>query len=99
MQRSRPHRLLRALFARLPAPIQRGLRAGARRLPPAMRGRISEASGKDRPPGTVRWGDLRRLSPIARDWGYGRGQPIDRVYIEDFLSSRASDIQGDVSRS
>ncbi|MGI8521306.1 MAG: class I SAM-dependent methyltransferase [Actinomycetota bacterium] len=94
MQRSRLYEVLQALVGRLRAPIQRGLVAGARRLPPAMRGRIWEATGKDRPPGTVRWGDLRRISPIARDWGYGRGQPIDRVYIEHFLSSCASDIHG-----
>lgn len=94
MPGSRPYEILRAYFRRLPTPLQISLRDGAQRLPPAIRGKLWEATGKERPPGTVRWGDLRRTSPIARDWGYGRGQPIDRVYIEGFLSSHASDIHG-----
>jgi SAM-dependent methyltransferase len=48
------------------------------------------------PVGWVRFGHLRRLKPISPDWGMERGQPIDRYYIERFLSSHASDIQGRV---
>ena len=33
----------------------------------------------------MRFGSLRRLSPIGRDFGASRGQPIDRYYIESFL--------------
>jgi SAM-dependent methyltransferase len=91
---NRPYELIRASLRRLPAPVRRGLRAGAQRLPPAIHGWLCDAAGKVRPPGTVRWSNLRRTSPIARDWGYSRGQPIDRVYIEDFIASRASDIHG-----
>ncbi len=47
-------------------------------------------------PNTVRFGDLRRTSPIARDFGYKRGGPIDRTYIESFLDSHRSDIRGRV---
>jgi glycosyltransferase involved in cell wall biosynthesis len=39
---------------------------------------------------------LRRLEPISRDFGYDRGLPIDRYYIEQFLARHAADIQGRV---
>ena len=48
------------------------------------------------PVGTVRFGSLRRLSPVSRDWGFDRGQPVDRYYIEQFLSTHAADIRGRV---
>jgi SAM-dependent methyltransferase len=41
-------------------------------------------------------GDLRRTTPIDPNWGYERGTPIDRVYVERFISSHASDIRGRV---
>jgi SAM-dependent methyltransferase len=46
------------------------------------------------PVGHVRWGQLRSLKPISRNWGYDRGLPIDRYYIEQFLSEQSKDIQG-----
>ncbi len=46
--------------------------------------------------GAVDWGDLRRTSPVSRDWGYGRGKPIDRYYIERFLEANARDVRGTV---
>ena len=45
------------------------------------------------PAGTVNFGDLRRLRPISRIFGIDRGLPIDRYYIEQFLSSHAADIR------
>jgi peptidoglycan/xylan/chitin deacetylase (PgdA/CDA1 family) len=42
------------------------------------------------------WGDLRRTVPISRDWGYDRGVPVDRYYIDDFIALRSSDIRGSV---
>jgi SAM-dependent methyltransferase len=42
----------------------------------------------------VRWGSLRRTTPFSRSWGYERGTPIDRVYIEDFLTTHAGDVRG-----
>jgi SAM-dependent methyltransferase len=48
------------------------------------------------PVGSVRFGSLRRLSPVSRDWGFDRGQPIDRYYIDRFLSTHAADIRGRV---
>jgi SAM-dependent methyltransferase len=48
------------------------------------------------PLGAVRFGDLKRLSPISRDWGYDRGTPVARYYIEDFLGRHADDVRGRV---
>ena len=50
-----------------------------------------------RPPvGMARLGDMRRLSPINSTWGFERGQPIDRYYIENFLLNHSNDIYGRV---
>jgi SAM-dependent methyltransferase len=46
--------------------------------------------------GRVHFGDLRRVKPISRDWGGGRGLPVDRYYIEKFLGARQVDIRGRV---
>jgi SAM-dependent methyltransferase len=46
--------------------------------------------------GHVQFGDLDRLTPISRDWGFDRGRPIDRLYIERFIAAHAGDIRGDV---
>jgi SAM-dependent methyltransferase len=46
--------------------------------------------------GWVRFGSLRRVAPISRAFGFDRGLPVDRYYIERFLSAHAADIQGDV---
>ena len=46
--------------------------------------------------GGVRFGSLRRLTPLSRQFGFDRGQPIDRYYIERFLADHTDDIQGHV---
>jgi SAM-dependent methyltransferase len=43
-----------------------------------------------------RLGDLRRTTPIDPNWGFERGTPIDRVYVEEFVGSHAADIRGRV---
>lgn len=48
------------------------------------------------PVGQVDWGGLRRLTPINRNWGFERGQPVDRHYIERFLAEHAADVRGRV---
>jgi glycosyltransferase involved in cell wall biosynthesis len=48
------------------------------------------------PPGSVQFGSLRRLTPISRTWGFDRGKPIDRYYIERFLERHADDVHGHV---
>jgi SAM-dependent methyltransferase len=39
-------------------------------------------------------GDLRRTEPFSRDWGFDRGRPLDRYYIDRFLAAHAADIHG-----
>jgi SAM-dependent methyltransferase len=46
--------------------------------------------------GFIRFGSLRRLTPISRNHGYDRGTPLNRVYIEQFLNRHASDVHGRV---
>jgi SAM-dependent methyltransferase len=41
-------------------------------------------------------GTLRRTAPLSSLWGYDRGSPIDRYYIERFLSDHHADIRGRV---
>jgi SAM-dependent methyltransferase len=39
---------------------------------------------------------MRRLTPISGVWGFDRGAPVDRYYIERFLDRHAADIHGHV---
>jgi SAM-dependent methyltransferase len=45
-------------------------------------------------PRRVRFGDLRRVKPLSEWFGFDRGTPLDRVYIEEFLARHSSDIRG-----
>jgi peptidoglycan/xylan/chitin deacetylase (PgdA/CDA1 family)/glycosyltransferase involved in cell wall biosynthesis len=44
----------------------------------------------------VDWGDLRRLQPLSPYWGWDRGKPVDRHYIEAFLDAHRADVRGRV---
>ena len=46
--------------------------------------------------GKVRWGGLRCTTPVSKQFGYDRGRPIDRYYIEAFLARWSDDIRGHV---
>jgi glycosyltransferase involved in cell wall biosynthesis len=46
--------------------------------------------------GRAHLGGLRRLTPIGRNFGSDRGQPIDRFYVEQFLAAHKADIRGNV---
>ena len=48
------------------------------------------------PVGGVRFGSLKRTRPISRNYGWERGTPVDRFYIERFLSAHANDVGGRV---
>ena len=48
------------------------------------------------PVGWIRFGQLRRLEPVTRNYGNSRGLEIDRYYIEKFLAKHTSDIRGHV---
>lgn len=41
-------------------------------------------------------GTLRRTTPLSDAWGYDRGTPVDRYYIEGFLRKHRADITGRV---
>ncbi|MEZ0167939.1 methyltransferase domain-containing protein [Microvirga sp. TS319] len=47
-------------------------------------------------PRRVRFGNLRRTTPISRNWGQDRGRALDRYYIEKFLDENRADIRGRV---
>ncbi|MGY2134536.1 glycosyltransferase [Hymenobacter sp. HD11105] len=46
--------------------------------------------------GQVVLGDLARTSPLSTEFGYDRGGPVDRYYIEGFLQAHAPTIRGRV---
>jgi SAM-dependent methyltransferase len=44
----------------------------------------------------IDFGALRSVTPVSREFGFDRGQPVDRYYIERFLATCADDIRGRV---
>ena len=59
--------------------------------------RIKQHRYSMRPPlGWVRFGTLRRLTPISSIFGLERGQSIDRYYIDTFLRKHSGDIRAHV---
>jgi glycosyltransferase involved in cell wall biosynthesis len=44
--------------------------------------------------GSFRFGDFASVAPACADFGYTRGLPIDRYYVEGFLADRSADIRG-----
>lgn len=46
--------------------------------------------------GAVDFGDLRRTTPVGREFGFNRGNPVDRYYIERFLEQNSADIRNRV---
>jgi glycosyltransferase involved in cell wall biosynthesis len=68
-----------------PGALDRGLR---RRI---LRWRRSVAANH-----SPRFGGLRRTDPIGTKFGYDRGKPLDRRYVERFLATYAADIRGRV---
>ncbi len=47
-------------------------------------------------PKPVRFGDLRATKPVSRDFGFHRGEPIDRYFIHKFLEKNRDAIRGRV---
>lgn len=68
----------------LPASIARGLR------------RFKPIKPLVPPVGSVQAGDFQRTTPFCNEFGYNRGGPIDRYYIERFLAAEATCIRGRV---
>jgi len=44
----------------------------------------------------MRLGQIASEVPLSTNYGWDRGQPIDRLYIDQFLTRNASDIRGHV---
>jgi glycosyltransferase involved in cell wall biosynthesis/SAM-dependent methyltransferase len=78
--------------------VERAVRRATRSLPSRWRHRLGQCRGDPLTPplGSVRLGDLDRVTPISADFGFDRGTPIDRYYIEQFLASNAAAIRGRV---
>jgi SAM-dependent methyltransferase len=67
-----------------------------RRLAGTWRRRIGWLRNGAPAPGQLELGDLRRLTPLSREFGYDRGRPVDRYYIEAFLAASSPLIRGRV---
>lgn len=83
----------------LRASLRRGRGVADRTVPRFIRSWIGLLAfrGQFRPPsGWLHLGNLRRVTPISRTFGFDRGMPVDRYYIEQFLQAHASDIRGHV---
>jgi SAM-dependent methyltransferase len=65
----------------------------ASRLPPRARTAVRRRLTRLNRP---RWGNLRRREPFSGYYGFDRGTPVDRFYIERFLAEHAQDIRGTV---
>jgi glycosyltransferase involved in cell wall biosynthesis/SAM-dependent methyltransferase len=98
-----------AALLRSPGWAARGLRSGELALPPRLLALIARVPLRGRLRNVLRWltpgtppvgrvdlGDLRRTTPISRCFGYDRGLPIDRFYIERFLERNAGAVAGRV---
>jgi len=74
------------------------MKALAVKQPPSiaevMRRRMRERAWRILRP--VRLGALGRTEPLSREWGYDRGTPIDRYYIDRFIEQHRADITGRV---
>jgi SAM-dependent methyltransferase len=44
----------------------------------------------------INLGDLNRVTPFSTDFGYDRGGPVDRYYIENFLAASSAHVKGRV---
>ena len=85
------------LFVMTGSRMTHGYRRVAGRLSAHVARRILASVHRGEPlAGGVRFGSLRRLAPISRQFGFDRGQPVDRYYIERFLADHTDDIRGHV---
>jgi glycosyltransferase involved in cell wall biosynthesis/SAM-dependent methyltransferase len=83
-----PLRSVVKVFSLAPVSV---LRTACTAMLKMLRSRAGQIRGR-----SIRLGDLRRIKPVSANFGYDRGKPIDRRYIEDFLSHQAENIRGRV---
>ncbi len=96
-ERRRLHQL-REASRRLRERVKGGVhRAVSSVLPASVHGRLWNRFPRWRQAtGGLDFGELHRVTPVSRHFGFDRGQPVDRYYIERFLAHRAGDIRGRV---
>lgn len=79
--------------------LRKAREVGDRVVPRAVRGWVGLVThgARHRPPaGWAHMGSLRRTTPISQFFGFDRGLPVDRYYIEQFLERNRDDIRGRV---
>jgi SAM-dependent methyltransferase len=87
---------LRGKLRRVPLPSAQAAEHGRKanvtlpQLPPGARPSCAL------PESGFNFGDLRRVTPFSRQFGFDRGDPVDRYYIERFLTAEAARIRGAV---
>jgi glycosyltransferase involved in cell wall biosynthesis len=68
-----------------------------RKLAGSVKRRLKEVISPRVPaPGQIDMGDFNRVTPFSTEFGYDRGGPVDRYYIENFLTKNESLIKGRV---
>ena len=67
---------------------------GPRSWTQAVRQLTGQQGGSAPRVGSFRFGDFASVAPACADFGYTRGLPIDRYYVEAFLAGRSPDIRG-----
>jgi len=67
-------------------------------LPPSAHAWMWDRFPRWRQPSSdgLSFGGLHRLTPVSRRFGFDRGKPVDRYYIECFLSRHSLDVYGHV---
>ncbi|GAB3196522.1 hypothetical protein GCM10027261_19440 [Geodermatophilus arenarius] len=80
------------------AVVRTAVRRAAPRLPVTVHDTIARhvPALRLRPRGPVRLGDLDRPDPVSLDFGWDRGTPVDRFYVERFLEQSREDVAGRV---
>ena len=58
--------------------------------------KLAQAARRARSYPKLRFGEISSTRPLSTAWGFDRGTPIDRYYIDKFLSEHAADIRGRV---
>lgn len=72
-------KLLRKVLRRLPRPAREAVLRAAATVTPMLRPR-------------PRWGNLRRPEPFSQYFGFDRGTPIDRYYLDRFFTEHGAGI-------
>jgi glycosyltransferase involved in cell wall biosynthesis len=81
---------------RLLGPAKRKVKALIRRGGTRLHGSFDKSRSWPPPIGAIDFGDLGSTRPVSSDFGWDRGRPVDRYYIENFLARHAREIAGRV---